>query len=41
MEAGCRGRGMVSNLLKLQKLPECSSKRNDMPLIVKQGEGDV
>lgn len=41
MEAGCRGRGMVSNLLKLQKLAECSSRRSNMPLIVKQGEGDV
>lgn len=40
MEEGCRRRGMMGNLLKLQKLAECRSKRRDLPLIVKQGEGE-
>lgn len=38
MEAGCRVRRMVGNLLKLWKLAECSSERRYLPLIVKQGE---
>lgn len=40
MEAGCRVRGMVGNLLKLLKLAESSSKRRDLLLMVKQGEGE-
>lgn len=40
MEAGCRVRGMVGNLLKLRKLAESSSKRKDLLLMVKQGEGE-